>query len=126
MFARMSESELISTSALIVVGTLVRHETVTAGGEERRVGIIAVDDVLKGGSNPATIRLDLPPLALSQPGQPAASDTITYRIGTTGLWYLRQPGADDPPIYAADHPQRFVPLAEATTVIDQLRRSGNR
>jgi len=121
MFSRMSESELISASAVIVVGTLVRHETVTAGGKERRVGIVEVDVVLKGGSIPAIVRLDLP-----QPGQPAASDTVAHRIGAKGLWYLRQHSAGDPPIYAADHPQRFVPLAEATPQIDQLRRSGRR
>lgn len=125
MFARMSEDELVAASALVVVGTLARQETDVAGGETRRVGIIEVESVLKGGSNPGMVRL-----ALEAPGQPVASDAITYRVGAKGLWYLRPLGAADSrggtQVYAADHPQRFVPAAEAGGSIDRLRRAGNR
>ena len=125
MFARMSENELVATSALVVVGTLVRDETSMAGGETRQVGIIEVESVLKGDSNPGTVRL-----ALAAPGQPVASDAITYRVGAKGLWYLRRLGAGDSrdgtQVYAADHPQRCVPVAEAGSSIDRLRRAGRR
>ena len=121
MFARMGEDELLAASAFVVVGTLVRQEPSIAGGETRQVGVIEVEFVLKGGSNLATVRLALPDAS-----QPVASDAITYRVGAKGLWYLRELGSGDPPIYAADHPQRFVPAAEAADPIDRLRRAGNR
>lgn len=112
MWARMSERELLDSSDLIVIGTFTGYETLQVDGAERRVGVIAVAEVLRGTAPGPELALSVP-----QPGDLVSSTTLVYPIGAEGLWFLRAAGV----VYAADHPQRFVPLAEAGPAITALR-----
>jgi len=115
MWAQLSDAELVDTSSLIVVGKLARM-TVPSEDHAYTVGVIEIDDVLKGDSAAKTVWLDVP-----QPGTPISSSDIFYRVGQEGLWFLRLLAPDDGEIYAADHPQRFVPVAHAGPIIDEMR-----
>ena len=117
MFVRLSESELLEQSELIVVGELIGRSSVNAG-EGRAplvLGVIRVEETLKGGSGVSVAFLALPGGGL------AASTDLQYRDGQQGLWYLRLRREGEAGIYAADHPQRFVPMAEAAAQIEALK-----
>ncbi len=51
-----------------------------------------------------------------------SSTDITYKIGQKGLWFLRLLAPKSAAIYAADHPQRFVPFANAGPSIEAVRK----
>lgn len=117
LWARLSESELIDSSGLIVVGTLteITSETNPSDGRARTYGVIEIDKVLKGDLATKTARLDLP-----RPGALISSSDITYEAGQKGLWYLRLLEPQSAAVYAADHPQRFVPFADAGPHIEAV------
>lgn len=117
MWAQMSETALIESSDLIVVGRLVGTAK-APGTPETLVGIIDPETVLKGDTAIETIWLALP-----QPNAPVSSSDIAFRSGQEGLWFLRQVSAGGTAVYAADHPQRFVPIAEAGAAIEATRKA---
>lgn len=92
-WAPMSDEELITSSPVIVLGTLVQSDV--AGS----FGAIRVTESLKGDRDE--------PLILG--GRPAivSSDTLFYRVGQTGLWFLRPISDSDNSLHLADHPRRF-------------------
>lgn len=119
MWAKMSEAELVATSPLIVVGTLEEITRLPRAGDGagRTVGVIRIERVLKGDSGARVARIALP-----DPDGPAMSTDLHYRAGQTGLWFLRVVGdAGGGPLFAADHPQRFVPADRAAAMIETLR-----
>jgi hypothetical protein len=116
MWARLSEQELRERSALIVTGALIGKTRVRIGSADLTLGVIEVQETLQGES--AIVAL----LVLPSAGQPVASDTVQHAVGADGLWYLRLRIAAEPGLYVADHPQRFVPMAEAGPAIAALRR----
>ncbi len=118
-WARLSDSQLIETSSLIVVGTLAEFTSATdpSDGRIRTIGVIEIETVLKGDPGTKIVRLDAP-----QPGRLVSSTDITYQIGQNGLWFLRLLTPESAEIYAADHPQRFVPLANAGPSIEAVRK----
>ncbi len=113
MFARYSETELIEKSDLIVVGTLIGTSVLkgSPAGREMYLGVIKVDEMLKGGTELTVVLLSLP-----APGKPISSSDIHFSVGQTGLWFLRLSGSGEAGLYLADHPQRFnrIPGAEET------------
>ena len=117
LWARLSESELIDTSGLIVVGTLteITSETNPSDGQARSFGVIEIDRVLKGDPATKTARLNRP-----RPGAFISSSDIIYKVGQKGLWYLRLLEPQSAAVYAADHPQRFVPFADAGPHIEAV------
>ena len=119
LWTRLSDSELIETSGLIIVGTLAKFTSATnpSNGRIRTIGVIEIDTVLKGDLRTRSARLDLP-----QPGAPVSSSDIVYRIRQKGLWFLRPLERKGAAIYTADHPQRFVPFANAGPRIVAVRK----
>ena len=75
-----------------------------------------MQETLKG--EPTEVAL----LVLPSQGQPVASDAIARAAGSSGLWYLRLRSPSEAGLYLADHPQRFVPAAEAEQAIKDLRK----
>jgi len=114
MWAKYSDDELIRQSDLIVTGTLSGERRIEIEARQIRVGVIKVDRVFKGHSA-AEVLLALPPA-----DRPISSTDLVYRIGQSGLWYLRAQ-AGHAGVYLADHPQRFVPMAGAGSQIEALR-----
>ena len=117
MWARLSDAQLVETSSMIVVGTLSNTATTPSNGQTRTVGVIEIDTVLKGNQGTTSVWLNVP-----QPGTPISSSDIEYRIGQKGLWFLRSLGPKSAAIFAADHPQRFVPFAIAGPRIEDVRK----
>ncbi len=117
MWARLSDAQLVETSSMIVVATFAKTSTVSSGGRTQTVGVIEIDTVLKGDLGTMTIWLNVP-----QPETPISSSDIIYRIGQKGLWFLRSLEPKSAAIFAADHPQRFVPFAIAGPRIEDVRK----
>lgn len=118
MWAQMSEAELVTGSDVIVTGTLARTTVITDSvGHAKNVGVIIVENVLKGDGSRTSLYLSMP-----QPGGIVSSSEIAYRLGQEGLWFLRRLAPARDAIYAADHPQRFVPRDQAGPIIPRLRR----
>ena len=119
LWAPLSDTDLIETSDLIVVGTLSKRITARdpADGRIQTIGVIDVDEILKGDRATKTVRLALPALE-----GPVSSSDITYKIGQKGLWFLRLLAPKEAEIYTADHPQRFVPFANAGPRIEAIRK----
>ena len=119
LWDRLSQAELIGRSNLIAVGELTSstEEVQTADGRTLHVGLLRIDEVLKGGGEPREERLLLP-----SPDAPRSSSDIVYTAGQSGLWYLRLQHAAELEIFIADHPQRFVPIERAADQLELLRQ----
>lgn len=118
MWARYSETELIAASPLIVMAEFIGETTLAVGpaGRMSTVGVLRVEEVLKGDPATTVALIELP-----TPGQARKSETIHYARGQRGLWFLyAAPGAQTG-LFRANHPQRFVP-SESRTQIDAFRR----
>ena len=108
MYARMSDAQLIAASDLIVLGTLTGSAMKQGAEGQRLVGLLKVSKTLKGGKGTVTIWLAVP-----QPGGLQTSSDIAFSRGQSGLWFLRRLAGTGRAVYAADHPQRFVPQPQA-------------
>ena len=96
MWATLTDEELVSSSALIVIG---EWREISAGAS----GSIIVTEVLKGKAPPSLVLTQASGTGLK------SSTDLVFRTGDRGLWLLRQaPGNTD--LYFVDHPQRFMPL----------------
>jgi hypothetical protein len=115
MWSRLSDAELFERSDLIVTGVLIGRTRIRTGQTDLTVGVIRVQETLKGPA--ANVAL----LVLPET-RPTASDAIPYDVGASGLWYLRLRGPAEAGLFVADHPQRFVPAAEAQPAIAALRK----
>jgi hypothetical protein len=113
MFVKLSDEELIAQSALIVVGELIGRASVGMAADVQTLGVIRVEETLKGEQGVTVAFLALPG------GKILRSDNLSYWDGQHGLWYLRD--TEQTGIYVADHPQRFVPLDQAGEQIQSLR-----
>ena len=117
MWAGLSDEELVRSSDLIVVGEWQGQTPfASASAQEIEIGVITIQEVLKGVGKPAFALVALPAASL-----PRSSTDPDYRRGDRGLWLLRaRPGSKG--LYVIDHPQRFVPAADGEARIRQLRR----
>ncbi|MES2538344.1 MAG: hypothetical protein V4632_20985 [Pseudomonadota bacterium] len=113
MWVRMTDVDLVKQSDLIVQATLVRTEPKPMpGSKPLEIGILKIDEVLKGPAGLREIRLAQPAAS-----GPLSSTDIRYEVNQKGLWFLRPyPHAGDPSLYGADHPQRFLPEAASSTL----------
>ncbi len=118
-WARYSLSDLVTQSDLIVTGSLIGRGNIEIGSQNvtLSLGVIRIDSVLKGVRNRTVVFLNLPP----RTGFSVAA-MIDHRDGQSGLWYLRLRKSDTRGIYAADHPQRFVPMDSAAAQIEAIER----
>ena len=117
MFVKISDEELIAQSSLIVVGELIGRAPIGAAEDTQMLGVIRVEETLKGAEGLTIAFLALPGTTLIR-----RSDDLSYPDGQRGLWYLRLRKEEQPSVYVADHPQRFVPLDKATEQIELLRK----
>lgn len=111
-WAQMSDEELVDRSEVIVVGVLVESDIPGS------FGAIKVREVLKGEINETLILGGRPDLV--------SSDTLFYRVGQTGLWFLRPSPDGSAAVYLADHPQRFEPDASTSEFWKTLISTRNR
>ena len=118
MFARYTETQLIESSSLIVVGTLIGRTTLqlSADAGQLNVGVIAIEDRLKGDQDESIALILLP-----SEGPTLVSDSITYEVGQQGLWFLRSRDPDARGLYVADHPQRFESMDGITERVADLK-----
>ena len=118
MWVKLSDAELIDKSDIIVGAELIGHTQLRVAPDRPKltVGVLRVDDVLKGDTG-ITVAL----LVLSSPDAPRSSTDLVYRKGQKGLWFLRVRDQKDAGLYLADHPQHFVPLQHAAQ-IDAFKR----
>lgn len=116
MYAPLSESEL-AQSDVIALGEYVGDAALRTdpGAPPMRLGVIRVDEVLKGRHADGVVLLEV-----ESPMPVRRSDTLTFRPGQKGLWYLKAKGGM-PGVYLADHPLRFVPTDRAAAPAQKLR-----
>lgn len=119
MWARMTDSELIQRSDLIVVGEWIGEAQIAIPAQQLKldVGVVAVKEVLKGDKR-QTVAL------VAVPGRErlVSSSDIVYRQGQRGMWFLRLRSAGEAGIYLADDPQRFLPDDKAAKEIEAFRK----
>jgi hypothetical protein len=118
MWTRMSESQLLERSDLVLTGTLIGQSPVRVAGEELVLAVIKIDAVYKGAADLSVVFLVLP-----RPERPISSSDIHYRVGQSGLWFLRQRSAGEQGLFLADHPQRFTPSEKAVPQIEALLKA---
>lgn len=108
-WAAMTAEQLRATSSLIVLGEFLDSETITTGpaAPPMTLGVVAISRVIQGPAGQRIALLRLPP---PRPAGLMVSDEVVFRPGQAGLWYLR---TISPGLHAADHPARFVPMAQA-------------
>ncbi len=115
MWVRMTDTDLVENSQLIVVATYTGRAEITfeVDGKGIYLGVLEVHDTLKGD------RQDTVYIMLSVPeGFPHKSDDIYFLKGQKGLWFLRK-DSHRKGIYLIENPQRFIP-ERASSRIDSF------
>lgn len=116
MWEELSQDKLINTSDLIIVGELIGKADISFSTQQpaARLGVLRVDEVLKGGEERGAVLLALPSASRS-------STDLSYDKGDRGLWFLRAGPPGTAGLYVADHPQRFMSAERAGEEIELLR-----
>jgi len=119
MWATLTDKQLVAKSDLIVMAELIGQTEVklAADGAILLLGVLQVEEVLKGDRQQTAVLLVLP-----SPGAPRASTDILYRKGQRGLWFLRARTQGESGLYLADHPQRFLSATREAGRIEEFRR----
>lgn len=122
MWTQYSDAELFDSSEVIIKARLIGAAEVKLSAEQGSMvlGVLQVDQVLKGEQGTRVILLALPPR-----GGPVSSSDLIYREGQEGLWFLYQRLRGDKGIkgvYLADHPQRFVPAKDVDERLKTMRK----
>ncbi len=118
MWVKLSENELIEQSDVIVTAEMIGHAPMMIDGVKFVIGVLKVEEVLKGDKEKTVMLLALP----STEG-PHKSTDIFYKKGQKGLWFLRERKAKgEAGIYLADHPQRFLSIEHAEDQIKTIRK----
>ena len=113
----LTPEQLAEQSDVILVGELIGRDRVRLSddGPVLNVGVIRVEEVVKGGTQRSVVLLMLAP---SRPDGLVASTDVFFQDGQRGLWYLRARGEG---LYVADRPDRFVPMDAAGSRIRTLK-----
>jgi hypothetical protein len=119
MWTRLTDQQLLDGSDVIVTGTLIGQSRVKVGAADLTLGVVSVEQTFKGSVAGVVL------IMLPGPDRPVSSSDIRFKVGQSGLWFLRLRGADERGIYVADHPQRFVAREHAQPQIDWLRKSAS-
>jgi len=117
MWAKMSYTELIEKSAVILLGEMIgQNEVILPADQSHRcIGVLKVEEILKGDKDQTVIFLQMPCKVLK-------SDDIIYKQGQKGVWFLRLRSNGEQGIYMADNPQRFVPSKKAKKDLTAIRK----
>ena len=117
MWVKLSDTELVEKSEVIITAELIGQTQVDINQAKFVVGVLKVEEVLKGDKDLAVILLALPSAE-----SPRSSTDIFYKDGQKGLWLLRERKVKgESGIYLADHPQRFVSEKHAVAQIELIR-----
>ncbi len=117
MWAKLSDSELIEKSDIIITAELIGQTQVSINQSKFVVGVLRIKEVLKGDKCQSVTLLALPPTE-----GPHSSSDIFYKDGQKGLWFLRErKNKGVTGIYLADQPQRFVPEKRADAQVEIIR-----
>ncbi|MFK8068283.1 MAG: hypothetical protein AB8D52_08560 [Gammaproteobacteria bacterium] len=116
-WAAISAEELANDSALIVIGEMIEVKVAQAPEKDHKVsvGVIQIQEVLKGEYHSETLFLTMPYVG---EGVVRSSSDVNFTTGQNGLWYLQAIGNNH---YSADRPDRFVKLDQAADQIQKLR-----
>ncbi|GAX60004.1 transcriptional activator [Candidatus Scalindua japonica] len=118
MWVKASDSELVEHSDVIITAELIACTQITIHQQETNIGILKVEEVLKGDDNQSAFLLALPSARVLR-----KSDDIFYKIGQKGLWCLRERKLKgEAGIYLADQPQRFTSEEHAAGQIEAIRK----
>ncbi len=116
MWVKLSDTELVEKSDVIITAELIGQTQVDINQAKFVVGVLKVEEVLKGDKYQTIILLALPSAE-----SPRSSTDIFYKDGQKGLWFLREKVERESGIYLADHPQRFVSEKHADAQIEIIR-----
>ncbi len=117
MWVKLSDTELVEKSDVVITAELIGQTQVDINQARFVVGVLKVEEVLKGDKGQTIILLALP----STEG-PRSSTDIFYKDGQKGLWLLRERKVKgESGIYLADHPQRFVSEKHAVAKVEIIR-----
>lgn len=120
MYARLSESELIARSQVIVKGRYLGQIRVDfEWGKSVLVGAIEVESVLKGDAG-----LKVVYCKAKEANNRLNSEDIAYKEGQAGLWLLAAI-PEKPGLHEANHPQRFVPEGDSELIHDLEKALGS-
>lgn len=111
----MTVKEKTARADLVCTGRLTGYTTIKFHGEEIKVGIIRITEVLKGDKKKQTIYLRLPP---AQPHGMRLSTDIELAVGQTGLWFLKGLANN---LFQAERPDSFIPEEQAEKEIEQIK-----
>jgi len=113
----MSLQDLVSQSQLIVVGEVV--STRPQSGTAKDIATIKVDELLR--SNPVVANVPQAEVLMPSARGLLASDTIVYKVGQRGIWFLKRDPASKDAFYLADHPHRLKAVSELADVRNYLK-----
>ncbi|MGH8613455.1 MAG: hypothetical protein ACREYF_15920 [Gammaproteobacteria bacterium] len=115
----MTDAELVEESELVVIADFIGQTEIEFGKANVKltVGVLRVNEVLKGRRDLSVVLLELPPREA-----PRSSSDIFYRIGASGIWFLRAHSSHDEGIYSANHPQRFLSEDHAQDKVEAFRK----
>ncbi|MBZ0107959.1 MAG: hypothetical protein K8F52_04770 [Candidatus Scalindua rubra] len=119
MWVKLSDEELTKQSDVIITAELIGEVPIMINHDKIVIGVLKVEDVLKGDRDQTALLLALP----SSKGVYMSED-IFYKKGQKGLWFLRERKAKgEEGIYLADHPQRFLSAEHAADKIRAIKKS---
>jgi hypothetical protein len=112
-WAKLTDAQLIKQSDIIVIGELIGQTDVKMApvSAEMTLGVLQVEEVLKGEQSQNVILLELP---YSRGLRNDAE--VFYKKGQKGLWFLRLRAPREAGIYLADHPQRFLSVKQVSQI----------
>lgn len=116
-WAGMTMDELVDGSDIVIVGEVVDVRPAPAAeGAGFDIGTVSVKEVLSGGLTTAEVMVLFP----SERSRVKTSVDISYKVGQSGVWFLRKkPGSvkgQAASFYLADHPQRLMGMEQLETV----------
>lgn len=111
MWIPMTLDQLVSESALIVVGEVVRLEPQRSGPD---VATIRIDNVLL--AKQALRETKMVRLLVPAASAPRTSKDVMHGVGARGIWFLKTSPVSKETAFLADHPHRLQPLTELARV----------
>lgn len=114
-WAGMTMDELVDGSDIVIAGEVVDVRPAPAAeGEGIDIGTVSVKELLSGGLAGADVKVLFP----SERGRIKTSVDISYKVGQSGVWFLRKKpvAKGQAAFYLADHPQRLMGMEQLETV----------